>query len=212
MITSDRSKHKWVMPIVFGTIATSLTIYHSLLRPQPLSVFYLIAISFLLTLLIIIIVIGTSKTKNSFKDLSEASVFLCIYIALIIWLGINKTIPEHEEIVEFQNQRKVLLYKIHKAKRDSKKQLALLYMNAPSSIKKIEPHANHFGTRILSAHLENEMKAGNGSRHSQDMYDLAEAAFVFSSKAMAHVWYQHAYDHGIENALLRYEERMEDYR
>jgi hypothetical protein len=44
------------------------------------------------------------------------------------------------------------------------------------------------------------------------MYALAEAAFIFTSKDLAHTWYQHAYDHGIKNALSRYGDRMKDYK
>jgi hypothetical protein len=208
MINSDRLKNKWLMLIVFSSVATSLTIYHSLLYPDPLWVFYLVVISFFLTLLIIALVIGTSKTKNSLRNLSRTSIFLFIYIVLIIWLGINKTIPEHEEILEFQDQRKSFIYWRYKPEYDTKKELALLYMNASPAIRKIEPNANHFGTTILSAYLENEIAAGNGSRHAKDMYSLAEAAFVYSSRDLAHTWYQHAYDHGIKNSLSRYEKRI----
>ena len=212
MTNSARSKRKWLMLFVFSTIAISLTIYHSLLYPAPLSVFYLLAIALFLTLLIIALVIGLSKTKNSLRDLSKASIFLSIYIVLIIWLGINKTIPEHEEILQFQKERRSFIYWRYKPEYDTKKELALLYVSASPAIKRIEPNANHFGTTILSAHLENEIAAGNGARHAKDMYTLAEAAFVYSGKELAHTWYQRAYDHGIKNALLRYEERMKDYR
>jgi hypothetical protein len=135
MINSDPSKRKWLMLIVFGSIATSLTVYHSLLYPKPLSAFYLVVISFFFTFVVIALVIGASKTQNSLRDLSKTSIFLSIYIVLIIWLGINKTIPEHEEILKFQKERRAFKYWRFNTKYDTKKDLALLYINASPSIK-----------------------------------------------------------------------------
>lgn len=208
----DKLKRTWVMLSVFGSIATVLTVYHSLLHPDPLYIFYVIIISLLFTLTTIFIIFETSKSKYNLKHLSKTSVFLCIYIILIIWLGINKTIPEHQEILEFQQKRADLTYWIYKKDFDTYKQLALLYMNASPAIKRIEPSANHFGTKLMKVYLENKIAAGEGSLYSQDMYDLAEAIFVYSSRDLAHVWYQSAYEYGKANALKRYEERMVYFR
>jgi hypothetical protein len=201
-----------IMLLIFGTIASGLTVYHSLLEPDPLSVFYIILVSLLLTLLVIVINFSITKNPKNLQYLSKTSIFLCVYIFLIIWLGINKTIPEHQEIIEFQKKRSDFTYWLYKDEYDTVKELAILYMNASPAVERIEPNANHFGTKILRAYLEDQIALGKGSQHSQDMYDLAEATFTYSSRDLAHTWYQHAFEYGKKDALKRYEERNIHYK
>jgi hypothetical protein len=210
--TDDKPIRSWVMIAVFGSIASILTVYHSLLHPDPLSVFYLILISTLFTLVVIFITLEISKNKNSLKHLSKTGIFLSIYILLIIWLGINKTIPEHNEILDFQKKRADLTYWIYDGKFDTHKKLAYLYMNASPSISRIEPQANHYGTKILRAYLENQINEGNGPLFAQEMYDLAEATFTYSSRELAHTWYKYAHEYGKAGAIQRYNERMVHFR
>ena len=209
---SGGSKNSRRMLFIFGCIASFLTIYHSLLQPQPLAIFYIIAISFLFTLTVIFIIITISKNKNNSKHLSKSGIFLCGYIFLLIWLGINKTIPEHQEILDFQRKRADLIYWIYNGKFDTYKELAYLYMDASTSINRIEPHVNHFGTKILATYLQNQIKAGNGALYAQAMYDLAEAEFIYSSRESAHTWYKYAEEYGKAGAIERYNERMVHFR
>ncbi len=186
--------------------------YHSLLHPPPLSVFYLCVISLLFTLISVFIIFLSSQKKTTIENISIPSIFLCIYTLLIIWLGINKTIPEHQEILNFQAKRADLTYWLYKDEYDTLKALALLYMNAPPSVERVQPKANHFGTKIMRAYLEKQIKEGKGKRHYQDMYNLAEVAFIYSSRDIALTWYQNAQKYGKVNATKRYDERMLHYK
>ena len=200
------------MPTIFGVIASILTIYHSLLHPDPLAVFYILIISLLFTLVTIFVIFSTSNNINNIKSIPKITIFLCYFISIIIWLGINKTIPEHKEIIDFQKKRGDLIYWINKEGLDGMKHLAYLYMDASPAIKRIEPHANHLGTKLMRVYLKKQIDAGRGTQFSNDMYNLPEAAFIYSSRYIAHTWYKFAYQYGRTDALQRYEERMIHYR
>ncbi len=215
----DNLNPSWVMVSIFAVIASILTVYHSLLIPDPLSIFYVIIISLLFTLAIIFVIFSTSKNINNLKYLSKSSIFLCVYILIIVWLGINKTIPEHEEILEFQTKRIELIYWNTKKEPGGTRALSLLYMRAKPAIARIEPNANHWGTKLMQVYLEDQINNGaelhyTDGRYSlaDDMYELAEAIFIYSSRDTAHTWYQRAYEYGRKDALERYSERMKYYR
>jgi len=155
--TDDKPIRSWVMILVFGSIASILTVYHSLLHPDPLSVFYLILISALFTLVVVFIALEISKNKNTLKYLSKTGIFLSIYILLIIWLGINKTIPEYNEITAFKKNRTEILYWHVNKGRAGIRQLSMLYMNATPAISRIEPSVNHWGTKLMMSYLQDQM-------------------------------------------------------
>lgn len=211
---SESPGRTWLMLVVFGTIATLLTIYHSLLHPHPLHVFYLVSISLLLTIVIVVIAVGISKTKISLQHLSKTGIFLSIYIVLITWLAINKTIPEYNEIEAFKKKRIEIIYWHVNNGRAGIRQLSMLYMHAPPAISRIEPAVNHWGTKLMMSYLENQMKNGKDPTYrdgtyklSDDMYELAEALFSYASRESARIWYQHAYEYGRTDAMERYNER-----
>ncbi len=210
--TPGKSKKNWLMPLIFGSIATSLTVYHSLLHPAPLSFFAVLLVSALVTLFAIFILFVTTKNIKILSNLPKLSIFLCSYILIITWLGLNKTIPEYEEIKNFQQKISDLIYAIKKHGIAGMKNLGYLYMYAPPSVKRIEPRANHLGTQLMRVFLTKKIEAGEGEKYAEDMYNIAEVAFIYSSRDIAGIWYNHAYKFGQANALKRYEERMVHYR
>ena len=205
-------KTSHVMVIVFSLIAVTLTIYHSLLYPAPLAVFYVVLLAAIFTVMFVFLLYMSVKNINNAKSVSKTSVFLCIYTLLMIWLGINKTLPEYKEIMDFRKNRDDYVYWLYRSEFDTRRKLALLYLNAPESVDRIEPGVVHLGTKLVKNFLDNEIKAGNGANYSDDMYNLAEVAFIHSSRELAHEWYKKAYEHGKSNALERYQERIRHYK
>ena len=215
----DHAILSYSMVSVFTVIACILTVYHSLLRPNPLHIYYVIIASLLITIGVVSVVFITSNNVRTVKSLSKTSIFLSIYILLMIWLAINITIPEYDEIMKFQKKRIELIYWDAKKELGGHRKLALLYMRAKPEISRIEPNANNWGTKLMRVYMLDQMENGptehykkKGYSMGDDMYELAEAAFIYSSREIAHTWYKKAFEYGREDALTRYNERIKHYR
>ena len=192
--------------IITGLILTvfSLSILHVSLRAEPLELLYLLIISVLFCILFIFVI---TKGGHVIGDRAPTIFFLSIYIVLIFWLGVSKTIPEYRGIIKFEKRQLELIYE-GLGNNFDRIQLARLYMNAPDVIERIQPGVHHKGNMIMHEFLKGKISSGEGSDYVEDLYLLAESGFTYSSKGYAYNWYKNAFEFGKKDALKRYEERL----
>lgn len=204
-LSFDR-KASWTIDIL-GLVACVLSIIHVSLRAKSIELIYIAIISVLVSILFIFIMSIIRKSNTLAKGRNPYVVFLFIYILLIIWLALNKTIIEYREIIAFEEARSDLAYGLNLQREGARWDMAKLYQNAPLSIHRIEAGVKHKGTMMMHPLLREKIRQGEGIKYRDDMYELAEVAFLYGKK-FAKKYYEKAYMYGRKDALARYHERM----
>ena len=205
-MATDKNISLWAGDILFAA-AGLLTIIHVQLYGEVLHLFYVLVVALFFMVLSIFTISVIRKNNSLAKGRSPLLITLLMYILVISWLGAIRTYPEYKEVQAFLDSRSELTFELGVQRKDARWKIARLYMNAPTSLGKIEGEINHKGTMIMHWLLMDKIKKGNGGEFKDDMYELAEVAFPFG-KEFSRSWYERAYEHGRVDAIERYEERM----
>ncbi len=223
---SSGDKFLWII-VLLGSLASILTVILASLRSNTIEFLYVVLFSAFITL---ILVSEFERYLVSKKTHLSIIIFINIYIIFIIWLGAVKIIPEYKSIIDFEEKKSLLTLNIMIA--DDKKneyfklkaelELAKLYSNAPDPIFRRDKSIRNSGILMLSKTLKKMIEENKNYINvtnekdgriniSDDMYILAEAAFMHKSKAFAKEWYKRAYDFGRADALQRYNQLMKTW-
>ncbi len=209
MPNSSSQKLPWIIGIS-GLIACILSVLIASLRAVTIDLFYIAIISIFLSILIQFII--SENRKAGFTN-GRFIVFLCIYVLLIIWLGLTKVIPEYNQITAFEKHRNDLVFKLLTADKDDqekwKLKLAKHYLSAPTVIIRNELFVHYRGAKMMESFLTDKMKQNLGQEYKHDMFYLAEFAFQ-SSNDISKLWYKNAYEAGRLDAMERYEQRTKE--
>ena len=195
-------------------LATCLfSVIHVAFYGDPIFLLYSLIVATLLAILVIFVLSIIRKKSDYAKGYTPLVFILGIYLVIVSWIGMNMTFPEYQEIVKFDKLRSELTYKLNVKRGGANMgkvyrwEMAKLYLNAPKSVNKVEASVNHKGTMMMHILLMDKIGQGDGELYSDDMYAVAEVAFTIG-KDFSQEWYERAYEHGREDALRRFRERM----
>lgn len=217
MMDNKNSKHvpsspfqsPWVINIIWLVVCI-LSAVHSALITEPLSLLYLSAVSLFFLILILFLFSFFRKNSNLYQANNVLIIYLIIYILLITWLDLNKTLPEYKAISNFEEKRADLIYRLALNERSAENRLASLYLNADDTVNRIEPSVKHKGALMMDLILKEKIEANQGNLYVEDMYQLAEISFANTGPGFALTWYQNAHKYGKKDALQRYDHRMKE--
>lgn len=187
-----------------------LSIAHLSIQGRVQDLIYLLIISIIVATLVLFIFLTFIKKYYPLLNENKLNLVIIIFILLLTWLDLNKSLPEYKEIRSFEENRSDLVYRMGMKEGDADRKLALLYLNASPVILRIEKSVNHKGAMILSQILEEKIKEGKGKEYVNDIYNLAEVSFTSTGHDFSHYWYKRAFEYGKKNALERFKLRLQE--
>ncbi len=188
--------------------AWGFSVLHVMLYGEALILLYSALVAVLITMFLLLVISIIKKHNRCTKDAIPVAVFLAVYSLVLAHSGWLKTLPEYQQIKDFQAQQTDWIYLLFMQQEGAREALAKLYLQAPAAMEKVGVGPNRRGVEFMATLLEQRIAAGEGARYAQEMYALAEAAFVYASFDLAGYWYEQAYRHGQQEAKARYKERL----
>jgi len=201
--TSLDQKLPWAVELL-GLITLILCVVHVSLQAETIALVYLAAITAVLSVITLFIMNLIKHNSEYTKGSTPTIVFLCIYILLVTYLGVNKVVPESREIVSFEKKQLDLIYKISMQENEARRNLAELYLNATTVIERIQPGIHKTGTIMMAEILQDKINKGDGTYHVDSMFELAEIAFLYNDNEFSYAWYKIASEYGRNDALEHY--------
>jgi len=210
LIRLNKITHYRYIYIVLELAAFSISLLLFYYLADKQTILYLVFLSIIFTGLTSVMIY---ETKILRIDLDRKSLYcfgLVIYFVLAVTYAHLKAYPEYKNIQKFINSRDQLIYRL--ALNDSNvtiSDLAFLYMSSPREVNRVLANVNHKGVLMMDSYLDNKINFGDGPAYVEEMYKLAEKAFMYTDTDFAKKWYQRSYEHGKADALIRYHFRME---